>query len=258
VTIQNILNKRGLGNRYERLLELEKEALSHEIELTPEQVQQIEQANPCFRERHVESSRPGELLCQDTFFVGQFNGAGKVYLHAVVDTFGSYAFGVLGTSKQPEWAVSVLSNDALPFYQDRGITVSAVLTDTGGEFCSEVTGGDRGKEAQHPYESRLALSRIEHRRTKIRSPKMNGFVERFYQTVSDEFFRVRLRGTFYESVAALQTDLDEWLRFYNEERPHLGYRNLGRRPLETVCLFLQGKGDQALASFTDSNAKQEG
>jgi transposase InsO family protein len=244
VTVQNILNKHGLGSRYERLLALEKKALEHQIELTPEQVQQIEQANPCFGERHVESSRPGELLCQDTFYVGQFKGVGKVYLHTVVDTFGSYAFGTLGTSKQPEWAVSVLYNDALPFYQDKGIPVSAVLTDNGREFC--------GKEAQHPYELFLALSDIEHRRTKVRSPKTNGFVERFHRTVLDEFFRVKLRTTFYESVEALQSDLNEWLRFYNEERPHLGYRNLGRRPLQTVCLFLEGKGDQVLASFTAS------
>ena len=77
VTVQNVLNKRGLGSRYERLLALEKKALDNQIELTPEQVQQIEQANPCFKERHVESSRPGELLCQDTFFVGQFKGVGE-------------------------------------------------------------------------------------------------------------------------------------------------------------------------------------
>src|SRR4028119_1723151 len=54
VTVQNVLNKRNLGNRYERLLALEKKALDHQIELTPEQVQQIEQANSCFKERHVE------------------------------------------------------------------------------------------------------------------------------------------------------------------------------------------------------------
>jgi transposase InsO family protein len=260
VTVQNVLNKRGLGSRYERLLALEKKALDNQIELTPEQVQQIEQANPCFRERHVESSRPGELLCQDTFFVGQFKGVGKVYLHTVVDTYGSYAFGTLGTSKQPdqrrasasEWAVSVLYNEALPFYQDKAITVSAVLTDNGREFC--------GKEAQHPYELFLALAEIEHRpgdrrspqRTKVRSPKTNGFVERFHRTVLDEFFRVKLRTTFYESVEALQSDLDEWLRFYNEERPHLGYRNLGKRPLDTVCEFV------ARQKTEQQTARQEG
>ena len=71
---------------------------------------------PCFRERHVESAAPGELLSADTFFVGSLKGVGKVYLHAVVDTFGSYAFGFLHVSKQPEAAVAVLHNDVLPFY----------------------------------------------------------------------------------------------------------------------------------------------
>jgi len=85
-TIQTILNKHDLGSRYERLLKLESQACQHEIELTAEQVAGIEKANPCFRERHVESSRPGELLCADTFYVGRLKGVGKVYLHAVVDT----------------------------------------------------------------------------------------------------------------------------------------------------------------------------
>lgn len=250
VTVQSILAKHGLASRYERLLALEKKALDHEIELTAEQIKAIEQANPQFKERHVESSRPGELLSQDTFFVGNFKGVGKVYLQTVVDTFGSYAFGVLGTSKKPEWAVSVLYNDVLPFYEQKQIPVGAILTDNGREFC--------GREMQHPYELFLALNDIEHRRTKVRRPQTNGFVERFHRTVLDEFFRIKLRTTFYESVEALQSDLDEWLRFYNEERPHLGYRNMGRRPIETVCLFLEGKGDQAVASFTSSTARQEG
>jgi hypothetical protein len=36
--------------------------------------------------------------------VGRLKGVGKVYLHAVVDTYGSTAFGFLHTSKQPEAA----------------------------------------------------------------------------------------------------------------------------------------------------------
>ena len=47
--------------------------------------------------------------------VGTLKGIGRVYLHAVVDTFGSYAFGFLHVSKQPEAAVAVLHNDVLPF-----------------------------------------------------------------------------------------------------------------------------------------------
>lgn len=39
-------------------------------------------------------------------------------------------------------------------------------------------------------------------------PKTNGFVERFYRTVLDEFFRIAFRTTLYECVEQLQADLD--------------------------------------------------
>lgn len=233
ITIQKILNEAELGTRYERWLALEKANADEPIELTAEQAAFLEKQNPCFRERHVESTRPGELLCADTFFVGSLKGVGKVYLHAVVDSYGSYAFGFLHVSKQPEAAVAVLHNDVLPFYRRLDLPVTAVLTDNGREFC--------GTEA-HPYELYLALEGIEHRRTRVRTPRTNGFVERFNGTVLDEFFRVALRDRFYETVEPLQTDLDAWLVHYNTERPHLGYRNQGRRPIETINQFVRQEG----------------
>jgi len=120
--------------------------------------------------------------------------------------------------------------DGLHIQGTQGISIGAILTDNGTEFC--------GKEG-HPYETYLELNDIEHRRTKVRTPQTNGFVERFNRTVLEEFFRVKFREKLYESVEALQEDLDEWLKFYNIERPHLGYRNNGRTPYETVLKFSQ-------------------
>ena len=233
ITVQKILNDQGLGTRHERWLALERRNAERAIELSPEQAAFLERLNPCFRERHVESERPGELLSADTFLVGTLKGIGRVYLHAVADTHGSYAFGVLHVSRQPEAAVAVLHNDVLPFYRDLGLEVGAVLTDNGREFC--------GTE-RHPYELYLALNDIEHRRTKVRSPRTNGFVERFNGTVLEEFFRPAMHGKLYESVEALQADLDAWLAHYNRERPHLGYRNQGRRPWETIERFVRQEG----------------
>lgn len=228
-TIQNILIKHEMGSKFDRLLKLEAQAAVEPIKLSAEQIAQIEKANPCFHERHVESAAPGQLLSQDTFFVGHFKGVGKVYLHTVVDTYGSYAFGFLHTSKVPECAVAVLHNDVLPFYQERGLPVEKILTDNGREFCGTDT---------HPYELYLALNDIGHTRTKVKHPYTNGFVERFHRTVKEEFFETALRETFYASVDALQADLDRWLIHYNTERPHLGYRNLGKRPIDTVNAYL--------------------
>ena len=44
------------------------------------------------------------------------------------------------------------------------------------------------------------------------------------------------------NVDALQADLDAWLIHYNTERPHLGYRNMGRRPIETIMSFVSQEG----------------
>lgn len=233
ITIQRILNDKNLGSRHERWLALERQNAEQVIALSPEQVAFLEKLNPCFRERHVESGRPGELLSADTLMVGTLKGIGRVYLHAVVDTHGSYAFGFLHVSKQPEAAVAVLHNEVLPFYARLGLPVSAVLTDNGREFC--------GTE-RHPYELYLALNDIEHRKTRVRTPRTNGFVERFNGTVLEEFFRPAMHQKLFESVEALQADLDAWLHHYNHERPHLGYRNQGRRPWETVEQFVRQGG----------------
>lgn len=228
-TIQRILNEHEMGSRYERWLRLEQQHSQQAIELSAEQVRFIEKANPSFRERHVESSRPGELLSQDTFYVGVIKGVGKVYMHTVVDTYGSYAFAFLHTTKKPEPAALLLHNDVLPFYDELGLSVKAVLTDNGREFC--------GTESHH-FELYLALNEIAHRRTKVRTPQTNGFVERFHLTVLDEFFRLAFRTKFYTTVEELQADLDQWLVQYNTQRPHQGYRNMGRRPSDTVQLYL--------------------
>lgn len=227
-TVQKILIRHNLGSQHHRWLKIEEKHLLEGLTLTPEQIRQIEKNNPCFRERHVESSRPGELLAQDTFYVGCLKGVGRVYLHSVVDTYGSFAFGFLHTGKVPECAVAVLHNDVLPFYRERNLPVASILTDNGREFCGKDT---------HPFEMYLAFNDLEHRRTKVRSPKTNGFVERFHRTVLDEFFRIKFRETLYETVDALQNDLDVWLHHYNYERPHLGYRNMGKRPIDTVESF---------------------
>jgi|GEM_PF-3067272 len=59
----------------------------------------------------------------------------------------------------------------------------------------------------------------------------------WWSAVLAEFFRIKLAETCYESVDLLPADLDTWLHHYNSEQPHLGYRNQGRRPMETIKLF---------------------
>ena len=102
-------------------------------------------------------------------------------MQVVVDTFCSLAFAKCYSSKMPITACDLLYERVLPFYDALGVPVKAVLTDNGREFC--------GKPATHPYELLLAMEDIEHRNTKVRTPRTNGFVERMNRTLLDECFR---------------------------------------------------------------------
>ncbi|MFN8232604.1 MAG: integrase core domain-containing protein [Actinomycetota bacterium] len=53
---------------------------------------------------------------------------------------------------------------------------------------------------------------------------MNAFAERFQGTVLHLHYRTAFRYRFYTEVADIDADLQAWLRFYNFERPHRGYR----------------------------------
>ena len=246
-TVRNIWLRHNLETRYKRMLELEKRSAKKGFKLTEEQIRLLEKHNPEFAERHIETLYPGYLLSQDTFYVGTLKGVGRLYLQAVVDTFSSFAFAKLYTAKIAITAADILNDHVLPFFSEEGIAVNAMLTDNGKEY--------KGKVDNHPYELFLALNDIEHRLTKVGTPRTNGFVERFHRTVLDEFFREAFRKKFYASVDELQADLDAWLKHYNHERPHRGYRNQGRRPYET---FSKGKKemDKVKKSKDDKEVKK--
>ncbi len=89
-----------------------------------------------------------------------------------------------------------------------------ILTDRGTEYC--------GKVEQHDYQLYLAINDIEHTRTKAMSPQTNGICERFHKMILNEFYQVTFRKKLYGALEALQSDLDEWLAHYNNERTHQG------------------------------------
>jgi transposase InsO family protein len=224
--VRGVWLRHDLATRHKRLLRLEAEAREQTHILTDEQIRLLERHSPEFRMRHVEANAPGELLNQDTFYWGTLKGVGKIYVQVVVDAFCSLAFAKVYTSKMPITAADTLYDRVLPFYEALNVPVKAALTDNGREFC--------GRPEQHPYELLLALNDIEHRTTKVRSPRTNGFVERMNRTLLDEHFRIKGREKWYESVEQIQRDLDEFIRFYNLKRTHQGYRLKGRTPAQAL------------------------
>lgn len=132
-----------------------------------------------------------------------------------------------------------------PFYNNAlGVPVKAILTDNGREFC--------GKPESHPYELLLTIEDIEHRNTRVRSPRTNGFVERMNRTLLDECFRVKGRENFYLAIHEIQRDLDEFMGYYNLERSHQGYRLGGRTPAQALRDAL-GLGELPNLRFETTN-----
>jgi len=224
--VRGVWLRHDLETRTKRLLRLERSASDTTFVLTDEQVRLLERHSVDFRCRHVEASRPGELLNQDTFYWGVLKGVGKIYVQVVVDVFCSLAFAKVYISKMPITACDLLYDRVLPFYAALGVQVGAVLTDNGREFC--------GRPETHPYELLLAMEEIEHRTTRVRSPRTNGFVERMNRTLLDECFRVKGRTEWYLSPAEIQRDLDAYLEEYNLRRTHQGYRVQGRTPAQAL------------------------
>lgn len=60
--------RHGLETRLQRLLRLEKHSQEDTFLLSEEQIRLLERHCPDFRCRHIEVSRPGELLNQDSFY----------------------------------------------------------------------------------------------------------------------------------------------------------------------------------------------
>jgi transposase InsO family protein len=78
------------------------------------------------------------------------------------------------------------------------------------------------------------MENIEHRTTKIRSPRTNGFVERMNRTMLDECFRVAGKTTWYENIEQIQADLNKFMEYYNLESSHQGYLYQRRTPAEAL------------------------
>jgi hypothetical protein len=66
--VRSVWLRHDLGTRHQRLLRLEREAQEETFVLSEEQIELLERHSVDFRCRHVETSRPGGLLNQDTFY----------------------------------------------------------------------------------------------------------------------------------------------------------------------------------------------
>jgi len=90
-----------------------------------------------------------------------------------------------------------------------------VLTDNGTEYTNSHYKGGTAKN-KHPFDEFCELKGIEHRLTRIRTPKTNGMAERMVQMTKEK----ALRNVRYQTPEAMIQGLNDWTHRYNCTRKH--------------------------------------
>lgn len=186
-------------------------------------------AKPRESYRRYEWSQPGALLHVDIAQLPRFrrpghrvrgrstesrrqrSGMGLVYLHGCVDDRSRYAYVEEHPDQRAQTAAAFMRR-ALEHFQELGLQApKAVMTDNGNAYRSRVFAAE--------------LTRVGARQifTPPYTPRWNGKVERFFQTLKREWAFAHT----WPNSARRSKALASFLRYYNRRRPH---SSLGNRP----------------------------
>jgi transposase InsO family protein len=169
---------------------------------------------------------PGNLLHMDVKKLGRFEapghaltadrtrrsrGSGWEYVHSIVDDCSRLAYAEIHSDEQAE-TVTAFSRRALDWFLEQGIVCERLMTDNAFSYTQS-----------RSFRELLWRRAIRHIRTRPYTPRTNGKVERFHQTLMREW----AYALEYASSDARREALSHWIDHYNERRTHSA---LGNRP----------------------------
>jgi transposase InsO family protein len=163
-------------------------------------------------------SRPGHKLTGDRSTTSAEKNAkvGWEYVHSIIDDHSRLVFSELHGDERAD-TVTAFVKRALVFFAGHGIRPRRLQTDNAWTYVYN-----------RDLRELLARHGIQHRRIPPRTPKRNGKVERYQQTLAREW----AYGQRYRSSTARAAALPHWLIHYNTTRPHSATGN--RPPISRV------------------------
>ena len=132
---RSIWLRNNLENFKKRLKALKEKVAKEGIILSDAQVAALE------KKKHddeacgeIETAHPGYLGSQDTFYVGNLKGVGRIYQQTFIDTYSKIAFCKLYTTKTPITAADILNDRVLPYFEEHELPMLRMALVL--QFCS--------------------------------------------------------------------------------------------------------------------------
>jgi transposase InsO family protein len=174
--------------------------------------------------RRYERASPGELVHLDIKKLGRFRrvghrihgdhgrrsrGSGVEFLHIAIDDRTRLAYAARFPDETAASAAAFLAL-AHRWFAARGVVVRGLLTDNGSAYRS------------HRFGALCGRLELRHHWTRPYRPQTNGKAERFIRTCLGEWAYARA----YPTSVARASALPDFLRYYNEDRFHMGINGL--------------------------------
>ena len=163
-------------------------------------------------------SRPGHKVTANRFTTGaeKRERVGYDFCHSIIDDHTRIAYTEIHSDEKAP-TVTAFTARALEFFAGLGITPRRLQTDNAWCYVHN-----------RSLAELLTAHAIQHRRIPPRTPKRNGKIERYQQTLAREW----AYGQRYRTSDARTRALPLWLKHYNYTRNHSSLSN--RPPISRV------------------------